>query len=821
MYALALPVRCLPTPLVGPLSHPSFHYILGSPSAHTAGSPPRSILPTTSHRTFEPSASPGSSDNSPSAPSNDDIEAVIKMAMATSATSRTPNPPRDTRTQLFVGNLPYRVRWQDLKDLFRRAGTVLRADVSLGPDNRSRGYGTVLLATAEDAGRAVDMFNGYCWQTRTLEVRPDRLGDDALPGLAVNGVPGVVGVGVSSLSASAPVSANGTPTLSALPSPLARYPVDEIESRPGTSAGQASRNLFVGNLPFHIQWQDLKDLFRQRGDAERAVRMFNGSPASFAFSPSSAFAGQSLSAASFAQQVLQQQHEQQQAAFGRRQNGEGPYGMSGSGAYEEARENAQGHQQHGGPPSHIPMPYRSPYGFEFLPSSGPSSPYDFYGDISMARHAGIMGFDGQGRYGTAADVVSDDAIAAAVLAAGTMLRATASPLPAGQQPSPTYSSYASHAHSHSQSHSHAHSHSGSSSNQQSHAHSHSSTPQSQSNQHHAHPGPIAIPPPPPASAFPVPAPHTLSPPYPPSRPPHGHPMSPLHHPSLMGMSMGHALLHLPPATIRSPRRTSRAGPRAAAAASRARRDVPYTPFSPGVTMSPGAFWGRPGAAGNPLINPAVGAPVHPHEYRQQHPGPSASPPREYFPPVPVSMAMAQADMGSVRDEPPGYFPFVPPGGVRSSGLAHEIVEDGASASGSGSGSGPSVGVGMSLRLEEKRRNGRAASEASAGTTVGTGTGTGTGTEASPGSRHASSRGTSWHTDEEEVRGLVKGLDAVVVEDVVGAAMNGAKPRAYSAEAGQAQMVQPALHRADSDPVRSGSDGGRAGLGIDLPGLSRA
>ena len=48
------------------------------------------------------------------------------------------------------------MRWQDLKDLFRKAGgTVLRADVSLGPDNRSRGYGTVLLASAEDAGRAI------------------------------------------------------------------------------------------------------------------------------------------------------------------------------------------------------------------------------------------------------------------------------------------------------------------------------------------------------------------------------------------------------------------------------------------------------------------------------------------------------------------------------------------------------------------------------------------------------------------------------------------------------------------------------------------
>ena len=126
-----------------------------------------------------------------SAPSNADIEAVIQMA--TSKQSLLP-VPKDTRTQLFVGNvrpspliffssltkpqLPYRVRWQDLKDLFRKAGTVLRADVSLGPDNRSRGYGTVLLATAEDASRAVEMFHGYNWQTRTLEVRPDRIAQD-------------------------------------------------------------------------------------------------------------------------------------------------------------------------------------------------------------------------------------------------------------------------------------------------------------------------------------------------------------------------------------------------------------------------------------------------------------------------------------------------------------------------------------------------------------------------------------------------------------------------------------------------------------------
>ncbi|KAK4683798.1 hypothetical protein P7C73_g6427, partial [Tremellales sp. Uapishka_1] len=131
-------------------------------------------------------------------PTSADIDAVIANAMANAP----PAPPpllevgrdagnraitplmtnllpaavgSDGRVNLFVGNLPYRVRWQDLKDLFRKAGTVLRADVSLGPDNRSRGYGTVLMGSREDGARAIDRFNGYTWQTRTLEVRPDRL----------------------------------------------------------------------------------------------------------------------------------------------------------------------------------------------------------------------------------------------------------------------------------------------------------------------------------------------------------------------------------------------------------------------------------------------------------------------------------------------------------------------------------------------------------------------------------------------------------------------------------------------------------------------
>lgn len=58
--------------------------------------------------------------------------------------------------------------------MFRKAGTVLRADVATGFDQKSKGYGTVLFATLDEARRAVEMFQGYNWFGRPLEVREDR-----------------------------------------------------------------------------------------------------------------------------------------------------------------------------------------------------------------------------------------------------------------------------------------------------------------------------------------------------------------------------------------------------------------------------------------------------------------------------------------------------------------------------------------------------------------------------------------------------------------------------------------------------------------------
>ena len=79
--------------------------------------------------------------------------------------------------------------WQDLKDLFRKCGDVIRADV-MERDGRSKGCGTVLFSSIRDADEAIcNLFNyefhsvtyipsffvarydGYDWNGRRIEVR--------------------------------------------------------------------------------------------------------------------------------------------------------------------------------------------------------------------------------------------------------------------------------------------------------------------------------------------------------------------------------------------------------------------------------------------------------------------------------------------------------------------------------------------------------------------------------------------------------------------------------------------------------------------------
>lgn len=76
--------------------------------------------------------------------------------------------------QVFVGNLPWDVAWQALKDHFRAAGNVVHADVMMDVDGRSRGFGTVLFSTTREAAKAIQLFNESFLLGRQIEVRPDQ-----------------------------------------------------------------------------------------------------------------------------------------------------------------------------------------------------------------------------------------------------------------------------------------------------------------------------------------------------------------------------------------------------------------------------------------------------------------------------------------------------------------------------------------------------------------------------------------------------------------------------------------------------------------------
>ena len=62
--------------------------------------------------------------------------------------------------KLFVGNLPWSVNWQALKDIFSEYGEVVFARVIRDRDTgRSKGFGFVEFASEEDAAKAKDALN--------------------------------------------------------------------------------------------------------------------------------------------------------------------------------------------------------------------------------------------------------------------------------------------------------------------------------------------------------------------------------------------------------------------------------------------------------------------------------------------------------------------------------------------------------------------------------------------------------------------------------------------------------------------------------------
>jgi RNA recognition motif-containing protein len=77
--------------------------------------------------------------------------------------------------KLYVGNLPYQAKDEDLKQLFSQAGTVESAiiinDKATG---RSKGFGFVEMSNDDEAQKAIEIFNGQELEGRKLTVNEAR-----------------------------------------------------------------------------------------------------------------------------------------------------------------------------------------------------------------------------------------------------------------------------------------------------------------------------------------------------------------------------------------------------------------------------------------------------------------------------------------------------------------------------------------------------------------------------------------------------------------------------------------------------------------------
>jgi cold-inducible RNA-binding protein len=74
-------------------------------------------------------------------------------------------------TKLYVGNLSFRTTSDELREQFSQAGTVESASVIEDRETgRSRGFGFVEMATAEEGAAAIAMFNGKDLGGRNITV---------------------------------------------------------------------------------------------------------------------------------------------------------------------------------------------------------------------------------------------------------------------------------------------------------------------------------------------------------------------------------------------------------------------------------------------------------------------------------------------------------------------------------------------------------------------------------------------------------------------------------------------------------------------------
>lgn len=170
-----------------------------------------------------------------------------------------PVPPAefsDKASRVFVGNLAWGVDSDTLKNHMSQAGHVVRADVLIGFDGRSKGCGIVQYADEQSARNAQNTLYDSEIMGRKILVREDKVDENSatkprpnfgghMNGGHMNG--GQMNGGQMNGGQMNGIANNGGG---------------------GFNQGNAppSRRCYVGNLSWDVAWQDLKDHMRQAGE---------------------------------------------------------------------------------------------------------------------------------------------------------------------------------------------------------------------------------------------------------------------------------------------------------------------------------------------------------------------------------------------------------------------------------------------------------------------------------------------------------------------------------------------------------------------------
>lgn len=77
--------------------------------------------------------------------------------------------------KLFIGNLSFATKEEDLRALLAQAGTVVSLDlIKDRVSGESKGFAFAVMSSQADAAKATQMFNGYSLDDREIKVGPAR-----------------------------------------------------------------------------------------------------------------------------------------------------------------------------------------------------------------------------------------------------------------------------------------------------------------------------------------------------------------------------------------------------------------------------------------------------------------------------------------------------------------------------------------------------------------------------------------------------------------------------------------------------------------------